>query len=139
MKFFLEVAKMTELDRARVLVLIESLTKQKDELEKKLRGERDFNMSAWNMYGSELCAGDMERKEKDLEEEIKEIENRISLLRSFSNEIFEIDTEEEIDTEKELEKELAGINVKLQELRVRKKEIAYRLDKVDQIRKVMGG
>jgi hypothetical protein len=43
----------------------------KDELSK-LRHE---NFSAWNEYGSELCAGEMIRKEREIEERIKELES----------------------------------------------------------------
>lgn len=37
-----------------------------------LEQEKEYNRSAWNTYGSELCAGDMERKERILEEKIKQ-------------------------------------------------------------------
>lgn len=36
---------------------------------------RASNLAAWNAYGSELCAGEMIKKETLLEEEIKDLED----------------------------------------------------------------
>jgi hypothetical protein len=40
------------------------------ELEKELADLRDYNRSAWDVYGSELCAGDMIAQEERLEKQI---------------------------------------------------------------------
>ena len=44
-------------------------------LEKTLKEMRKHHRNAWDIYGSELCAGDMMRKEEELEEEIKKLKN----------------------------------------------------------------
>jgi hypothetical protein len=36
-----------------------------------LEKEQESNRSSWDMYGSELCAGDMFRKEDTLRDKIK--------------------------------------------------------------------
>jgi NTP pyrophosphatase (non-canonical NTP hydrolase) len=41
-----------------------------EELEKELADLKAYHKSAWNTYGSELCAGDMIRQEEKLEKEI---------------------------------------------------------------------
>jgi len=47
--------------------------KEINELVQELKREKASNLAAWNMYGSELCAGDMSRKEKAIEDKIKEL------------------------------------------------------------------
>ncbi len=42
-------------------------------LEKELEELKRNNRTAWDMYGSELCAGDMLRKEEILEEKINKM------------------------------------------------------------------
>ena len=44
-----------------------------EELEKRLENMKTYHKSVWNEYGSELCAGDMLRKEKEIMDEIKEL------------------------------------------------------------------
>jgi len=39
-------------------------------LEKKLEKMKSLHKSMWETYGSELCAGEMHNKEKDLEDKI---------------------------------------------------------------------
>lgn len=41
----------------------------------KLKNLKESNKSSWNTYGSELCAGDMIRKENDIENQIKKLRN----------------------------------------------------------------
>lgn len=43
-------------------------------LREQLRELRERNLTLWNTYGSELCAGDMERRERALEAEITALE-----------------------------------------------------------------
>ena len=45
-----------------------------EELKQELRELEESNMALWEIYGSELCAGDMERKERILQEQIDKLE-----------------------------------------------------------------
>ena len=49
----------------------------KEEKIKKLESDlsilKKYNSEIWNTYGSELCAGDMIRKEEELENKINEL------------------------------------------------------------------
>jgi hypothetical protein len=47
------------------------------ELEKELTDLRKENLEAWKIYGSELCAGDMLSKEKNLEIQIENIKELV--------------------------------------------------------------
>jgi len=47
--------------------------KEINELIQELKREKASNLASWNMYGSELCAGDMIGKEKALEDKIAEL------------------------------------------------------------------
>jgi hypothetical protein len=42
-------------------------------LEKKLEEMKSLHKSLWEIHGSELCAGDMLRKEKELEDKISKL------------------------------------------------------------------
>ena len=44
-----------------------------EELEKELADLEESNMASWNIYGSELCAGDMSHKENALRDKITEL------------------------------------------------------------------
>lgn len=44
-----------------------------EELEKELEDLRESNKGAWEMWGSELCSGDMERQEEALIDKISEL------------------------------------------------------------------
>lgn len=44
-----------------------------EELEQQLINLKELNKSAWNTYGSELCAGEMLKNERKLEKEIEEL------------------------------------------------------------------
>jgi len=46
------------------------MEKSIEELEKELQELKESNKASWDMYGSELCAGDMIGKERALEKEI---------------------------------------------------------------------
>lgn len=47
-----------------------------EELKQELKELKESNKSAWDTYGSELCAGGMIAEEKKLEEKIKELEEK---------------------------------------------------------------
>lgn len=44
-------------------------------LRKQLKDMETFNQKAWDQYGSELCAGEMENNEKKLRDKINNIES----------------------------------------------------------------
>lgn len=46
-------------------------------LEKELKKLEEYNASAWQMYGSELCAGEMIGKENELENKIKKLKEKL--------------------------------------------------------------
>ncbi|OHA04293.1 MAG: hypothetical protein A2934_02075 [Candidatus Sungbacteria bacterium RIFCSPLOWO2_01_FULL_47_10] len=50
--------------------ILESLRVDQEKLKKELAELRAFHQDAWNKYGSELCAGEMREKEKELERRI---------------------------------------------------------------------
>ena len=47
--------------------------KKINELVQDLKREKASNKASWDMYGSELCAGDMIGKEQAIKEEINEL------------------------------------------------------------------
>ena len=47
-----------------------------EEKKQELEDLKELHRSMWDTYGSELCAGDMSRKERELEEEIKALEEK---------------------------------------------------------------
>lgn len=50
-----------------------------EELEKELEKLKESNRASWDMYGSELCAGDMSAKESALQDEIDELKMKKEL------------------------------------------------------------
>lgn len=46
-----------------------------EKLKQELANMKKMHIGIWDMYGSELCVGDMIRQEKALEDKIKELEN----------------------------------------------------------------
>ncbi len=46
-------------------------------LEQELEELEESNRSSWDMYGSELCAGDMIGKEQNLRDKIKELKESL--------------------------------------------------------------
>ena len=49
------------------------MEKSIEELEKELADLEESNMASWNIYGSELCAGDMSGKENAIRDKIAEL------------------------------------------------------------------
>ena len=49
------------------------MTTEIEKLEQDLVDLRSENLSAWNIYGSELCAGEMLKKERELEDKIEQL------------------------------------------------------------------
>lgn len=50
--------------------MVDNKEKTIEELENELSELKKLQESLWNTYGSELCAGEMLRKEKELEDKI---------------------------------------------------------------------
>ena len=42
---------------------------------------KEYHSSAWNIYGSELCTGDMIRQEEELEKKIKKLKEDLELSK----------------------------------------------------------
>jgi len=54
------------------------MSKRLEVLETALKNLKESNKAAWDMYGSELCAGDMIGQEKALEEKIKKLKEELN-------------------------------------------------------------
>lgn len=64
------------------------MEKSIEELEKELQELEESNKAAWDIYGSELCAGDMSAKEKAIRDEIMRLKTiqkwkKLGLLDEF--------------------------------------------------------
>jgi hypothetical protein len=55
------------------------MSREIEKLEQELAGLRKYHRDAWDMYGSELCAGDMTRKEERLEKQIVDLKKKQNL------------------------------------------------------------
>lgn len=58
-------------------------------LEQKLANLKRSHQDSWDIYGGELCAGDMIRKEEELEKEIEELKKKENI--NPENSIYIID------------------------------------------------
>lgn len=47
--------------------------KNLEKLRKELDDLKDYNLSSWNQYGSELCSGEMIKNENKLRKKIKKL------------------------------------------------------------------
>jgi hypothetical protein len=47
-----------------------------EKLEQKLANMRAHHRDAWDMYGSELCAGEMIKKEEEFQKEIEDLRKK---------------------------------------------------------------
>lgn len=65
--------------KAEIEVAIERMRKKVAALDEKYKSTRDADESAWNTYGSELCAGHMGRAEKDILGQKAELEIAIGI------------------------------------------------------------
>jgi len=74
---------MDILTEEKILTKIIELEKKKSDLNQKLQSLISSNSSAWNTYGSELCAGSMMAEEKNLSDKIAEVDRNIDILTSF--------------------------------------------------------
>ena len=53
------------------------MSKRLEILEKALEELKESNRSSWDMYGSELCAGDMIGQERALQEKIDKLKEEL--------------------------------------------------------------
>ncbi|MBI2446810.1 MAG: hypothetical protein HYV51_03290 [Parcubacteria group bacterium] len=110
---------LTETQKARILVKIDALRTEKTELEHKLQEEKDFNVAAWNQYGSELCSKSMVAKEMAIDERIADVEKKINILEQYLVGAFSASERTQIFklkmTTDEAIKELEAKKLKLQE------------------------
>jgi hypothetical protein len=53
------------------------MSKRLEILEKALEELKESNRSSWDMYGSELCAGDMIGQERALQEKINKLKEEL--------------------------------------------------------------
>src|SRR3989338_7948964 len=74
---------LTETRKTKILIKIGELKKEKTELEQKLKEEKDFNIAAWNQYGSELCSASMVAKEAAIAKKIADIAEKIHILEQY--------------------------------------------------------
>ena len=72
---------MTEVQRAKAVIKIDILEKEKTIKEGELASMRSMHSSAWSEYGSELCAGGMLRDENEKAREIDELNRKITYLK----------------------------------------------------------
>lgn len=55
-----------------------------EELEKELEDLKTSHRSQWDIYGSELCAGDMIRQEEELEKQIRKLKTeKLTILKGY--------------------------------------------------------
>ena len=59
-----------------------------DELEKELADLKEHHKTAWDIYGSELCAGDMIAQEENLEKEITK--RKTKKEEEYINDVFQV-------------------------------------------------
>ena len=70
---------LLETRKVKILVKINELQKEKTELERKLREEKDFNIAAWKEYGSELCANSMIANEAVIAKKIADVAEKYNV------------------------------------------------------------
>ena len=78
-----EQIMLLETRKVKILVKINELQKEKTELERKLREEKDFNIAAWKEYGSELCANSMIANEAVIAKKIADVAEKIHILEQY--------------------------------------------------------
>lgn len=73
----------TDTEKAKIVAAIKDMEKQAADLTLELEREKEFNLAAWNEYGSELCANELIGNERRISEKIKTIKEKINLLNDF--------------------------------------------------------
>ncbi len=71
---------VNDTEKTALTAKVGELEAKQKQLETKLRGMEKFHQDAWNEYGSELCAGEMQGKESTLQKEIDECEREAEAI-----------------------------------------------------------
>lgn len=111
---------------------IKELEQEARLLQGELSSEVSFNMAAWNEYGSELCAGEMIRKESEIRARIARVESKISLLCRF------IGDKIDLYRHARLKKGSADIVAQIASLKDSKELIDFEVAEIDTIKDLLG-
>ena len=76
---------LSELEKAKIIVMLDVLGRRKEEAEKRLQEKSSLNISAWQQYGSELCGASMVEGERIISDEIRDIQHKFDLLTAYKN------------------------------------------------------
>lgn len=68
------------------MITEKDIIKKIEKLKIKLNKLKDDNRSAWDTYGSELCAGEMIREETKIEKEIEDLEFELDDMKYINKE-----------------------------------------------------
>lgn len=71
------------IQKKKILSKIAELKEQRTKLQKKLKKELALNRAAWDTYGSELCAAELESNVQTIYNEIKKNDEDIELLTEW--------------------------------------------------------
>lgn len=74
---------VSEIHRAKILVKIDELKKEKFALNQRLEKEKSFNIVAWKEYGSELCSAEMDANETAIVKKIADVIEKINILEYY--------------------------------------------------------
>jgi hypothetical protein len=72
-----------EITKSRTVILLAELKIELALKERDLRNQVEDNSSAWNMYGSELCAGELEKRERAIKDHIDSLKEQIDILSAY--------------------------------------------------------
>ena len=102
---------LSEVERAKLVIAVDRLKKEKSDAEVELESLRDQNLYAAGIYGSELCAGGMIAEENKIAQKIYDIGRQIDLLEKVLRAEVAIDDEEGLRRKlKEIEQRIADSN-----------------------------
>ena len=122
---------LSDTERTRVTSAIKNLEAEVKALEVKLTELQHFHSSAWEAYGSELCAGAMCREESELRSEIRQKKATILTLEEVLIGKFNVSPERE----QLLRKELQQLEKRAGNLDTRRKDLAETLATMGTIKK----
>ncbi|MBI2062447.1 MAG: hypothetical protein HYT64_02040 [Candidatus Yanofskybacteria bacterium] len=107
---------MTEVEKARVVVKIDELEREKRSKELKLDYTRSSNREAWDTYRSKLCVMGMEAEELNMAEEICELDRKITYLKDCLRDNRDLKKDSEV-----LVAKIKGFDEKIETLRILRK------------------
>jgi hypothetical protein len=108
--------------------MIKTLESEKVLLERKLEAMKQKHGSSWEMYGSELCSGDMIAKEMAIREKINKIDGDLKLMKGVIS--TKLDEEFIRSSEKIQLQEIAEHNKNIDEIIERRKSNEQLLEAV---------